>query len=116
MDGISEHGDVALAPALQQRRPAVVEISLLDDLLGGVVQTGVDLLRPAVELLPQVLQVRGSELGVRRQGQEGVPLDSAAAHIRGDEVLARADVHLLVGIHVREAVEGHHIMMWCGVG
>ena len=51
MDCIAEHGDVAFAPALQHRRAAVVQISLLDDLLGSVVEAGVNLWRPAFELL-----------------------------------------------------------------
>jgi hypothetical protein len=51
MNRVAEHGDVAFAPALQHRRSAVIEIPLLDDLLGSVVKAGVNLLRPAFELL-----------------------------------------------------------------
>lgn len=95
MDRVTEHGDVAFAPTLEHRGPPVVEISLLDDGFGSVVKTSVDLLRPSFELLPEELDVRRSRLGVRRQRQEGVPLDSPAAHVRGDEVFAWPDVHLL---------------------
>ena len=94
MDGVAEHGYVTFTPALEHGGSAIVEISLLDDCFGGVVQAGVYLLCPSFELLSQELDVRGSRLGVWRKRQEGVPLDSPAPHVRGDEVFTRADVHL----------------------
>ena len=73
MNRVAEHGDGPLGPTLQHRWPAVVEVPLLDDAFRSVAQAGVDLVRPASELLPQELQVRRSCLGVRWQRQECVP-------------------------------------------
>mmetsp|Transcript_21167 Transcript_21167/g.50069 ORF Transcript_21167/g.50069 Transcript_21167/m.50069 type:complete len:361 (-) Transcript_21167:100-1182(-) len=105
MHRVADHRHRALAPALEERGRAVIEVALLDGVFGSRVQDLEDLLAPAAllalaEEVVEVLSVRGAALRPRRQRQERVPLRAAAAHVRGHKVLARPDVDLVADIEV----------------
>ena len=95
VDRITKHRNVTLRPALQNGRTAIVQVALLDDRLRGVLQTGVNLRRPALELLGHEVPVGAlGSLEGGRKTEEGIPLNTTRADIGSDEVLLGANVDL----------------------
>mmetsp|Transcript_33974 Transcript_33974/g.85113 ORF Transcript_33974/g.85113 Transcript_33974/m.85113 type:complete len:381 (-) Transcript_33974:11-1153(-) len=108
MHRVAEEGDAAIAPWLEHRRRAVVQVPLLNLVLLRRLQDVVDLRAPVGEKPLQVrrrpLWLRDRLRGAGRPREERIPLVAAAADVGDHKVLVGPDVHLVAALRVAVAI------------